>query len=303
MTTLMAAVTRVRVPASSANLGSGFDTLGLALNLYLECSFEPSDSLAITASGRDIDSIPRDETNLIWRTATAVAKSQHRKMPAIRLDLRNEIPIGKGLGSSATALVAGVAIAARALHLDWDHHRILDEAARLEGHPDNVAAAVLGSAVTAAIDADGVTRAVRLEMPPTFRVAVVCPGFVLSTDRMRSVLPNGYSREDTVFNLQRATLLVAGLATGNHEAFPEAFNDRLHQPHRMANVPGMEQILKLRAPGLLGCALSGSGPSILVFYEENSESVLELVRGEFGRSGQSSEVVAHGIDEEGLQIT
>lgn len=303
MTTLMAAVTRVRVPASSANLGSGFDTLGLALNLYLECVFQPSDALTITANGRDIDSIPRDETNLIWQTAGAVAESQHRKMPAIRLEIRNDIPIGKGLGSSATALVAGVAIAARALCLDWDQHRILDEAARLEGHPDNVAAAVLGSAVTAAIGADGVTRAVRLDMPPTFRLAVVCPGFVLPTDRMRSVLPDCYSREDAVFNLQRATLLVAGLATGNRQAFPEAFKDRLHQPHRMAYIPGMEQILKLRAPGLLGCALSGSGPSILVFYEEGSENVLDLVRDEFRRAGQSSEVVAHGIDEEGLQIT
>lgn len=303
MTTLMAAVTRVRVPASSANLGSGFDTLGLALNLYLECVFQPSDALTITANGRDIDSIPRDETNLIWQTAGAVAESQHCKMPAIRLEIRNDIPIGKGLGSSATALVAGVAIAARALCLDWDQHRILDEAARLEGHPDNVAAAVLGSAVTAAIGADGVTRAVRLDMPPTFRLAVVCPGFVLPTDRMRSVLPDCYSREDAVFNLQRATLLVAGLATGNRQAFPEAFKDRLHQPHRMAYIPGMEQILKLRAPGLLGCALSGSGPSILVFYEEGSENVLDLVRDEFRRAGQSSEVVAHGIDEEGLQIT
>ena len=303
MTTLMAAVTRVRVPASSANLGSGFDTLGLALNLYLECVFQPSDALTITANGRDIDSIPRDETNLIWQTAGAVAESQHRKMPAIRLEIRNDIPIGKGLGSSATALVAGVAIAARALCLDWDQHRILDEAARLEGHPDNVAAAVLGSAVTAAIGADGVTRAVRLDMPPTFRLAVVCPGFVLPTDRMRSVLPDCYSREDAVFNLQRATLLVAGLATGNRQAFPEAFKDRLHQPHRMAYIPGMEQILKLRAPGLLGCALSGSGPSILVFYEEGSENVLDLVCDEFRHAGQSSEVVAHGIDEEGLQIT
>ena len=202
----MSAVTRVRVPASSANLGPGFDTLGLALNLYLECAFEPSDRLQITAKGRDVDAIPLDETNLIWKTAVAVAASQQREMPPIRLDISNDIPIGKGLGSSATALVAGVAIAAGALHLGWDNHRILDEAARLEGHPDNVAAAVLGSVATATIGDDGVTRAVRIEMPTTFRVAVVCPDFVLPTDQMRSVLPDCYSREDVIFNLQRATL-------------------------------------------------------------------------------------------------
>ncbi|MDA1316323.1 MAG: homoserine kinase [Acidobacteria bacterium] len=299
----MSAVTRVRVPASSANLGPGFDTLGLALNLYLECRFEVSESLQITATGRDVDSIPLDETNLIWRTAVTVARSQQREMPPIRLEISNDIPIGKGLGSSGTALVAGVAIASKALHLDWDDHRILDEAARLEGHPDNVAAAVLGSIATATIGDDGVTRAVRIEMPKTFRVAVVCPDFVLPTNQMRSVLPDCYSREDVVFNLQRATLLVAGLATGNHEAFPAAFEDRLHQPHRMASVPGMEQILKLRAPGLLGCALSGAGPAILVFYDEGSEHVLELVRAEFTKAGKANEIVVRGVAEKGLEIT
>ncbi len=298
----MSAVTRVRVPASSANLGPGFDTLAVALNLYLECSFELSDALEITAQGRDIDAIPVDETNLIWRTALIVARSQQREMPPIRLEISNDIPIGKGLGSSATALVAGVAIASRALGVDWDDHRILDEAARLEGHPDNVAAAVLGSIATATIGDDGVTRAVRIEMPAAFRVAVVCPNFVLSTNQMRSVLPDCYSREDVIFNLQRATLLVAGLATGNREAFPEAFEDRLHQPHRMASVPGMERILKLRAPGLLGCALSGAGPAILVFYDEGSEGVLDLVRAEFEKAGKSSEIVVRGVSEKGLEI-
>jgi len=299
----MSAVTRVRVPASSANLGPGFDTLGLALNLYLDCTFETSESLEITAEGTDVDAIPLDETNLIWQTAITVARAQQREMPPIRLAISNDIPIGKGLGSSATALVAGVAIASKALQLDWDDHRILDEAARLEGHPDNVAAAVLGSVATATIGDDGVTRAVRIEMPTTFRVAVVCPDFVLPTNEMRSVLPDCYSREDVVFNLQRATLLVAGLATGNHEAFPAAFEDRLHQPHRMGSVPGMEQILKLRAPGLLGCALSGAGPAILVFYDEGSEHVLELVRAEFTKAGKANEVVARGVSRKGLEIT
>ena len=298
----MAAVTGVRVPASSANLGPGFDTLGLALRLHLECQFRRADKLRISAQGRDVASIPLDESNLIWQTALAVAEAQQKPLPPIELEIRNDIPVGKGLGSSAAALVAGVVIASRDLDLDWDHHRILDEAARLEGHPDNVAACVLGSAVTATIGADGVTRTVRIEIPDDFSVAVVCPGFELPTNEMRSILPDCYSREDAIFNLQRATLLVAGLATGNREVFPEAFEDRFHQPHRMAHVPGMEAILKLRAPGLLGCVLSGAGPAILVFYQKGSESVLELVQEQFRNAGQISEVVVREVDREGLQI-
>ena len=145
MAILMLSAARVRVPASSANLGPGFDTLGLALRLHLDCRFRRAEELRITAQGRDTDSIPLDESNLIWQTALAVAKAQNKELPPIELEIRNEIPVGKGLGSSAAALVAGVVIASRDLDFDWDHHRILDEAARLEGHPDNVAASVLGS--------------------------------------------------------------------------------------------------------------------------------------------------------------
>ena len=293
----------VRVPGSSANLGPGFDALGLALAVYLECDFEKAVELRISAEGRDAGSIPLDATNLIWRTACRVATANGHAMPPVNLAIRNGIPIGKGLGSSATALVAGVVIASETLELGWDAHRILDEAARLEGHPDNVAASVLGSITTAAIDSAGITRAIRIDMPANIRAAVVCPNFELATNFMRTVLPECYTREDAIFNLQRATLLVAGLATGNREAFPEAFRDRFHQPYRMKMVPGMEEILNLRAPGLLGCALSGAGPAILVFYEEGRETVLELVRERFHHAGRASEIVVRDVDRDGLRIS
>lgn len=294
---------RVRVPASSANLGPGFDTLGLALEIHLLCSVRRSDRLLVTTRGRDVERIPADETNLIWRTACKTASMQGREMPPISLQIDNEIPVGKGLGSSAAALTAGVAIASGTLDLGWDSHRILDEAARLEGHPDNVAACVLGSLTTATIGSDGVTRAVRLETPSHFSVAVVCPDFELPTEKMRAVLPDCYSAKDVVFNLQRATLLVAALATGNREAFPAALEDRLHQPYRLAHVPGMEKILNLRAPGLLGCALSGAGPAMLVFYEQGSEEVIKLVQQEFQQAGRASEVWFSRIDSEGLKVS
>jgi homoserine kinase len=303
MSGFMPNVQTIRVPASSANLGSGFDTLGLALAIYLHCEFQRSEQLEISAEGRDTKLIPLDETNLIWQTARGVAERHGLAMPPIRLRIENEIPVGKGLGSSAAALIAGIAIADRVLEMGWNAHRILDEAARLEGHPDNVAAAVLGSVVTATIGSDGVTRAVRLDIPDRFAVAVVCPDLVLSTSHMRTVLPDCYSKEDAVFNLQRATLLVGALATGDPDVFPEALEDRLHQPYRLSLVPGMEAILKLRAPGLLGCALSGAGPAMLVFYQRGSDAVLELVRTEFQRAGQSSEIVVRGADREGLRFS
>src|ERR1700674_4702196 len=155
---------KLRVPASSANLGPGFDALGLALGIYLECRFEESEQLSIAAKGRDAGCISTSEDNLIWQTALAVARDVGGALPPIELEIDNHIPIGKGLGSSAAALTAGVVIADHLLGLHWKRLRILDEAAQIEGHPDNVAACVLGSIVAAAIDAGGVTRAVRLEL-------------------------------------------------------------------------------------------------------------------------------------------
>lgn len=292
----------LRVPASSANLGPGFDALGLALGLYLECRFRPSASLSIQVEGRDAQAISTGEDNLIWQTALAVARDVHMTMSPIELHIRNDIPIGKGLGSSAAALTAGVIIADKLLDLRWKPLRILDEAARLEGHPDNVAACVLGSIVASAIDSGGVARAVRLDMPAQFGLAVVVPDFMLPTSQARAVLPDCYPRDEAIFNVQRAALLIAALATGTITAFPAALEDKFHQPYRAPLVPGLDEILKLRAPGLLGCALSGAGPSILVFYERGYEQVCDLVRQVFALHGRQSEVLHAPIAQCGFQL-
>ena len=294
---------QARVPASSANLGPGFDALGLALGVYLTCRFERAERISIRASGRDAARISTGEENLIWQTAIAVAKDVGETLPPIALDIENDIPIGKGLGSSAAALTAGVVIADHLLGLHWKPHRILDEAARIEGHPDNVAACVLGSIVASAIDAGGVARAVRLEFPARYGIAVVVPDFVLPTTQARAVLPDCYSREDTIFNVQRSALLMAALSTGTTSAFPTALEDRLHQPYRYALVPGLEEIVKLRAPGLLGCALSGAGPSILVFYERGYEQVCHLIQQVFAMHGRSSETLWVQIADKGYELT
>jgi homoserine kinase len=294
---------RVRVPASSANLGPGFDALGLALGVYLTCTFEPAERLTISVRGRDAHRIPSTDDNLIWQTALRVAQDVGQPLPPIALEIDNDIPIEKGLGSSAAALTAGVVIADQLLGLHWKPHRILDEAARIEGHPDNVAACVLGSIVASAIDAGGVARAVRLELPASYGVAVVVPDFELPTSQARAVLPDTYSRQDAVFNVQRSALLIAALSTGTTSAFPAAFEDRLHQPYRFPLVPGLEEIVKLRAPGLLGCALSGAGPSVLVFYEKGFESVCDLVRQIFAFHGHPAETLRVQIATHGYTLT
>ncbi len=291
----------LRVPASSANLGPGFDALGLALGLYLDCRFRESDRLSIQAAGRDADQISKGDDNLIWQTALAVARDTGGRLGPIDLTIDNQIPIGRGLGSSAAALTAGVVIADHLLGLGWKPVRSLDEAARIEGHPDTVAACVLGSIVASALDSGGVARAVRLEMPKRFGVAVVVPDFVLPTVEARAVLPECYSRADAIFNVQRSALLIAALATGSVHAFPTALEDRIHQPYRAKLVPGLEEILQLRAPGLLGCALSGAGPSILVLYERGYGTVCDLVSQIFRFHGHASEVLWTEIAEHGYQ--
>lgn len=294
---------QVRVPASSANLGPGFDALGMALGIYLTCRFERAERLTIRVSGRDSGRISTGEDNLIWQTALRVATDVGGTLPAIALEIDNDIPIEKGLGSSAAALTAGVVIADQLLGLHWKPHRILDEAAQIEGHPDNVAACVLGSIVASAIDEGGLARAVRLELPARYGVAVVVPDFLLPTSAARAALPEHYSRPDAIFNVQRSALLIAALATGTTSAFPAAFEDRLHQPYRYALVPGLEEIVKLRAPGLLGCVLSGAGPSILVFYEKGYAQVCDLVRQIFALHGHKSETLWVEIADHGYELS
>ncbi len=249
---------KVRIPASSANLGPGFDTLALAINVHLECQAEPASEWQITVKGRDAESIPTDESNLIRQTISRYTPQ------AFHLKIQNGIPVGKGLGSSAAALTAALKIAVPNLTTQ----ELLNECAKLEGHPDNAAAAVLGGLVAAMMDSDGFTTAVNIPIPPQLSISVVVPNYALSTAEARAALPPSYTRADVVFNLQCTAVLVAALATGNLEAIGRALYDRLHHPYRVPLIAGLAEVLALKAPGMLGCVLSGAGPSVLVFHHE-----------------------------------
>jgi len=196
----------------------------------------------------------------------------------------------------------GAVIDIKDIDLNWKAARILDEAARLEGHPDNVAACVLGSIVATAVEPSGITRAIRLEMPEQFEVSVVVPNYAVPTRESRAVLPDCYSLQDVVFNLQRASLLIAALATGDASVFPAVLDDRIHQPYRAQLVPGLNEILRMRKPGLMGCTLSGAGPAVLVFHERGAEEVCELVRNVFAMNGCTTEIVSGGISETGYVL-
>lgn len=265
------------MPASSANLGPGFDALGLALDIYLECRFRRSDALSIRVSGQDADLIPSDETNLIWRAAQSIAAAHRRALPPAEIQVHNEIPLGKGLGSSAAALTAGVVLGQFLLGLDWTRERVLRETAKLEGHPDNAAACALGGVVVSSLDEWGDACAIRLDLPAACALAIAIPEYALPTAESRAALPREYSREDVVFNLQRTALLVAALATGNVERLRVALADRIHQPFRARLVPGAGELLALRSPGLYGCVLSGAGPSVLFLFERDHREALAAV--------------------------
>jgi homoserine kinase len=250
----------------------------------------------------DAGDIPSDDSNLIWQTALQVAASVDNVLPPIALRIENQIPIGKGLGSSAAALTAGVVIADLLLDLKWSRHQILRKAAQIEGHPDNVSACVLGAVVASSMEPDGETHAVRVELPANYGVAAIVPEFILSTRKARSVLPEMYTRQDAVFNVQHSALLIASLCAGNTDSFTAALQDRMHQPYRAALVPGFADMLELREQGLLGCALSGAGPSVLVFYERGYEGVTEAFERLFAKYGIAAITYFTAIQRTGFRL-
>ena len=293
---------RVRVPASSANLGPGFDALALALGLYLRCTLRQSQQgFRIQVSGTDSETILRDESNLIWQAFTRLAGEQPSS--GFEMEIVNEVPIGKGLGSSAAAIVAGLALANEWFDLQQSKDQIIAMAAEMEGHPDNVAAAVNGGLVISCQAENGTVIALNSSIQANWEVALVVPQCQLSTEVARAALPAHYSRRDAVFNLQRVALLLAALREGNQDLLAEAMRDRFHQPYRAPLVPGFPEILELRGiPGLLGLALSGAGPSVVAFCSGHTSEVGEAIASCFRKHGVEAATHRLPIDSQGLVV-
>jgi homoserine kinase len=262
---------RLKLPATSANLGPGFDALGLAMSFYLtvDAIVSPDGQFAIQATGRDCELCGRLERNLILDTYREVAEQAGATAPVLHLLLHNEIPLGMGCGSSAAALLAGVLLANHFAGLGWPGYRAMEEACRREGHPDNVAACWLGGMTASATSADGSgVIAATVGQESKWGLMLALPSVGLATQKARALLPDLYTRADAVKNVQHTALLVAAFAQQRGDLLRTAMADRLHQPYRSEACPLLPALLPLAgSPGVLGVALSGAGPSVLIIYE------------------------------------
>lgn len=268
----------LRLPATSANLGPGFDSLGLAMALYLTIDAAVSESGAfhIDATGRNANLCAVIEDNLILTTYVDVLANAGRLSPRLHLKLHNEIPLGMGCGSSAAALLAGVFLANHFGQLDWTPQQILEEACRREGHPDNVAACFCGGMTVSAMDELYCVKTAIYRENINWKLLLALPSASLSTSKARALLPDRYSRADAVANIQATALLVSAFAQNRGDLLAAAMQDRIHQPYRMGACPLLPRLLPLSgSPGILGVALSGAGPSVLLVVE-NSPAVPDL---------------------------
>jgi homoserine kinase len=261
---------RLRLPATSANLGPGFDALGLAMEFYLTIDASLAERFQIDATGRNADLCASVENNLILDTYAGVLTDAGRPVPALSLQIENEIPLGMGCGSSAAALLAGVLLANHFGELNWTSHRILYEASRREGHPDNVAACYMGGMTVSSMAVNEVITAT-CGKNLTWKILLALPLAGLSTEKARALLPDNYSRADAVANIQATALLVAAFAQGRGELLRTAMRDRIHQPYRQQVCPLLPRLLPLaESSDVLGVALSGAGPSVLFIAEEGA---------------------------------
>jgi homoserine kinase len=261
---------RLRLPATSANLGPGFDAVAVALDFYLEIEAEPASEFSIAASGRNADRCARLEDNLILEAYKRLLRANQREVVPLAIKMKNQIPLGMGCGSSAAGRLAAIVLANHFGQLGLSPEGVLDEAYMLEGHPDNVAACWLGGFVASVCEGRRVYP-VHVSPPADWRAIVALPAEPLPTSVARSVLPASYWLHDVVQNLQSLSLLGLAFARGRGDLLRLAMQDKVHQPYRAAICPLLPLLLPLAGEhGILGVSLSGAGPSVLVIVENDS---------------------------------
>jgi homoserine kinase len=263
----------VRVPASSANLGPGFDVLALALDLHLRVEARESSKTRIEWQGEGTREVPATRRNLLARAAQEPFEGWSRPLDGLELRVRNEIPIGRGLGSSAAAIVAGIVIGAQLRGLTMRPQRMLELALPLEGHGDNLAAAVHGGFCVVALENGGV-RVHRLDWPPRWRAVLFVPRALSPTHEARRLVPRRPAREDAVFNLGRVAEWVLAVTQRDRSLLMSAMDDRLHQPGRARAYPYLDDVIAAaEQAGALGAALSGAGGSVIAIADSKFEQV------------------------------
>lgn len=267
---------KVRVPATSANVGAGFDSLGLAVTLYNEFTFEENDFLEIISL--DGTSIPTGSSNLVYRSMKAVYDQLNVPLEGIRITQKNAIPMARGLGSSSSCIVAGILGANAMLGSKLTDRQMLTMATAIEGHPDNVAPAMLGGFVTSVFD-EGQVYSVKKSIDEELEFAAFIPNFKLLTEKARAALPKTISHKDAVYNLSRAALATAAFCDGNYDLLKVATKDVLHQPYRLPLIEGGEELFeKLWDLGAQAVYISGAGPTIMAVVQKGHERFFELAQ-------------------------
>ena len=290
----------VRVPATSANLGPGFDALGLALALYNEVTAREADGVSVTVEGEGAGRLPAGVDNVVARGVRQAYEAAGRPFKGVALACVNRVPPARGLGSSAAAWVGGLVAGNALIGEPLSRDALLALAARAEGHPDNVTAALLGGLTVSCAHGDGRVAAVSLPVPGAVRWVVLVPEVTSATAEARAVLPSSYSRGDAVFNVQRVALLLAALQAQRVDLLPVALDDRLHQPHRLRLFPWMPSVVEAaRAAGALGCVLSGAGPSLLAAVAGDAEAVARAMERALGAAGVRGRASTFAVDTEG----
>lgn len=268
----------VQVPASTANLGPGFDALGMALNLYIWIGMSFSDQTRIHLHGEQMQGVPADKTNLVYEVAQMVFDAAGETHPELEISMYSEIPLTRGLGSSASAIVGALVAANALIGGKLSRDELFQMASALENHPDNVGASLFGGLTVAFWDGER-AEYIRIEPDVRLEALVAIPDYHLSTEKARKALPAQIPMKDAVFNIGHASLLVAAFCTGRLEMIARAMKDALHQPYRAPLVPGMAKILaEADRHGALGVALSGAGPTLIAFVDAAGERKAELER-------------------------
>jgi len=289
---------RLALPATSANLGPAFDAAALALNFAIKIRASESREFAVIAEGRDQEICGKLEDHLILTTYREVLAATGSRTTPLRLHIANEIPIGKGCGSSAAARLAGIALAVHFGRLRWTDAQIIGEAARREHHPDNASACWMCGLTVARMSGEAEAQVVCVRPKGKWPLLLAVPEQGLPTEEARRVLPAQYSRSDAVTNVQNSMLLLAAFAQGRHDLLAAALEDRIHQPYRAPLCPLLPCLEELKGKkGILGAALSGACPSVLVFLDPRASAlqIQKFVAAHLSRNGLDAELLPTSI--------
>lgn len=296
----------ISVPATTANLGVGFDCLGAALTMANEFQFtlaEADTRLKINVSGQEAAKVGTGESNLVYRSFVYLYRQIKQNPPPIEISIRLGVPLSRGLGSSATAIVGGLLGANSLAGNPFSRDEIMNLAIAIEGHPDNVVPALLGNCLLSVADGD-TWQISPIPWHQAIVPVVAIPNFVLSTAKARSVLPDVYSRSDAIFNISRMGLLLRALATNNGEWLKTALDDRIHQPYRQRLITGYAELQQAAiAAGAYGMVISGAGPTLLALTNSTQvEEVIRSMRQAWSDLGIEAEVRSLALDLEGAKI-